>query len=169
MVLWITCCAILMNLILAINSLNFSANGTGSTTKRVSAAIIGDFKIGFLVSVRLHNPGRKSTRNLECGKVSWDSINPSIVAMIYPRERRKRPRQWKLCWITMEIVGYAYRNRFYCLSLKIINCIITRQLITIITVGLMSALTFRCSFVVDGRAVMSRIYIICFFEDLWSS
>lgn len=93
MVLWITCCAILMNLILAINSLNFSANGTGSTTKRVSAAIIGDFKIGFLVSVRLHNPGRKSTRNLECGKVSWDSINPSILAVIYARERSSRAEE----------------------------------------------------------------------------
>lgn len=76
MVLWIARTTVLMNLIFTINSLNYSANST-SSTKRVSAAIIGDFKIGFLVSVRLHNPGRKSTRNLECGKVSW-TINQKV-------------------------------------------------------------------------------------------
>lgn len=65
MVLWIAHSAILMNLIITINSLNYA-----NTTKRVSASIVGDLKIGFLVSVRLHNPNRKSTRNLECGKVS---------------------------------------------------------------------------------------------------
>lgn len=70
MVLWIARTTVLMNLIFTINCLNYSANST-STQKRVSAAIIGDFKIGFLVSVRLHNPGRqKISRNLECGKVS---------------------------------------------------------------------------------------------------
>ena len=55
-----------MNLIITINSLN--------TTKRVSAEIVGDLKIGFLVSVRLHNPNRKSMRNLECGKVSLQQL-----------------------------------------------------------------------------------------------
>lgn len=63
--LWITRIVVLMNLIFTINSLNYT-----NPTKRVSAAIIGDFKIGFLVSVRLHTPGKKNTRSLECGKVS---------------------------------------------------------------------------------------------------
>lgn len=70
MVFWIARSTVLMNLIFTINSLNYSANAGSTSTKRVSAAIIGDFKIGFLVSVRLHTPGRKNTRNLECGKVS---------------------------------------------------------------------------------------------------
>lgn len=66
MVLWIARILILMSLIFTINSLNYT-----NTTKRVSAAISGDFKIGVLLSVRLHNPGKKNMRNLECGKVSW--------------------------------------------------------------------------------------------------
>lgn len=57
---------ILLNLILAINCLNTTTN----TTKRVSASLQGDFKIGILVSVRLHQPGKKQTRNLDCGMVS---------------------------------------------------------------------------------------------------
>ncbi|CRL04842.1 CLUMA_CG017895, isoform A [Clunio marinus] len=69
MVLWITQSAILINLILTINSQSSFPNTTTST-KRVSAAtIIGDFKIGFLVSVRLYTPVKKHTRNLECGKI----------------------------------------------------------------------------------------------------
>lgn len=74
MVLWI---AVLMNLISTINCLNYSANSTSS--KSVSAAIIGDFKIGFLVSVRLHNPQRqKSNKFLECGKVSFLDVNQTL-------------------------------------------------------------------------------------------
>lgn len=84
MVFWIARSAILMNLIFTINSLNYS-----NTTKRVSAAIIGDFKIGFLVSVRLHTPGRKNTRNLECGKVSG-----SISQHKYVRDEWSLPREF---------------------------------------------------------------------------
>lgn len=63
--LWIV--TIFINLIFTINCFN-------DTKKRVSAKVYpsqkGDFKIGVLVSVRLHSPGKKNTRNLECGKVS---------------------------------------------------------------------------------------------------
>ena len=64
MVFWITHCVILINLILTINCLN------ENPTKNNSAIEKGDFKVGVLVSVRLHSPGKKNTRNLECGKVS---------------------------------------------------------------------------------------------------
>lgn len=74
MVQWIANYAILMSLICTINSLNNT-----NTTKRVSAAIVGDLKIGFLVSVRLHNPNKKSTRNLECGKVSSRQLIKDVV------------------------------------------------------------------------------------------
>lgn len=71
MVLWIARTTVLMNLIFTINCLNYSANSTSTQKHTKAAAITGDFKIGFLVSVRLHNPGRqKISRNLECGKVS---------------------------------------------------------------------------------------------------
>lgn len=75
MLLWIAHVTILINLIFAINCLNDShqPHANATTTKRVSAKIYpshGDFKIGVLVSVRLHTPGRKNTRNLECGKAS---------------------------------------------------------------------------------------------------
>lgn len=78
MVLWIGLSAILMNLILTINSLNYP-----NTTKRVSAAIIGDFKIGFLVSVRLHTQTARKTRNLECGKVSFTINQIKTVIIVY--------------------------------------------------------------------------------------
>mgnify|MGYP003449585149 FL=1 len=66
--LWIVAhTTILINLIFTINCFN-------DTKKRVSGKVYpsqtGDFKIGILVSVRLHSPGKKNTRNLECGKVS---------------------------------------------------------------------------------------------------
>jgi hypothetical protein len=78
MLLWITHAALLMTSIAVVNSLNELhqqqfVNSTGG--KRVSAKVYpshgGDFKIGVLVSVRLHTPGKKNTRNLECGKVTY--------------------------------------------------------------------------------------------------
>lgn len=74
MLLWIAHITILINLILTINCLNDSHQPQvkAPAPKRVSAKIYpshGDFKIGVLVSVRLHSPGKKNTRNLECGKV----------------------------------------------------------------------------------------------------
>lgn len=74
MLLWIAHTTLLINLIFAINCLNDAHQPQVNTTaqKRVSAKIYpsyGDFKIGVLVSVRLHSPGKKNTRNLECGKV----------------------------------------------------------------------------------------------------
>lgn len=73
--IWITHITILINLIFTINCLNDTHQPlTNVTSKRVSAKIYpshgGDFKIGVLVSVRLHAPGKKNTRNLECGKAS---------------------------------------------------------------------------------------------------
>lgn len=106
MVLWIALASVLMNLIFSINSLNYSGNST-SNTKRVSAAIIGDFKIGFLVSVRLHNPGRKSTRNLECGKVSW-TINQRFYCV---GVKVTKGRKWKLCQrLTITAMFYSGRK-----------------------------------------------------------
>jgi hypothetical protein len=69
MVLWIAFGTILINLIRIINCLN---DPNTNTTR--FAAVKGDFKIGFLVSVRLHTPGKKNTRNLECGKVRKANI-----------------------------------------------------------------------------------------------
>lgn len=79
MVQWIAQTTIIVNLIFTINCLSDTPthnqqllNSTGN--KRVSAKVYpshgGDFKIGVLVSVRLHAFGKKNTRNLECGKVS---------------------------------------------------------------------------------------------------
>lgn len=63
MVFRIAHCMILINFIITINCLN------ENPTRNNSAIEKGDFKVGVLVSVRYHSPGKKNTRNLECGKV----------------------------------------------------------------------------------------------------